>query len=126
MKRYIKNSQSDKQEMKRRTKAVNKSIAYDMLDNLSPAKKAVLARALDRNEALTSTYAFPFGTLKVYKEGWLLECEGTRSGFSVWCFDNDGELIEGRKPADSKLNFLYKDSINFNDVGEDYWYSLTK
>ena len=126
MKRYIRSAinRADKQQMKKKTKAVNKQIAIDMLENLSPEKKVVLEKTLDRNEALTSTYALPFGNLRIYKEGWYLTCEGTRCQFSVWYFDNDGELVEGRKPAESKLNFLYEESLAFNDLSEDDWHGF--
>ena len=112
-------------EAAKKTKQVNKELAIDMLKSLSDSKRAALSKALDRTSALTSTYAFPFGTLRIYKEGWYLTCEGTRSDFSVWFADNDGELVEGRKPSESKLSFLYEESLTFNDLGEDFWHSVS-
>lgn len=127
MKRMIRaTSGSDKRKMKQKTKQVNKEIAIDILQSLTPQQKVQLEKALDRNEALTSTFGLPFGTLRVYKEGWYLTCEGTRSQFSAWCSDNDGTLVPGRKPNERTLSFLYEDSLTFNDLSEDDWYDFVR
>lgn len=136
MKRYIRSSAvasyakiekkpltPEQKEMKRRGSKNNQELAYDMLEQLSPEKKIQLDKFLSRNEALTSTYGCSFGNLRVYKEGFYLTLEGTRSQFSVWYTDNDGELVEGRKPVESKLNFLYEDDLRFNGID---WYQLVE
>lgn len=136
MKRYIRSSAvapyaniekkpltPEQKEMKRKGSKNNQELAYDMLEQLSPEKKIQLDKFLSRNEALTSTYGCSFGNLRVYKEGFYLTLEGTRSQFSVWYTDNDGELIEGRKPVESKLKFLYKDDLRFNGID---WYQLVE
>lgn len=126
MKRYIKSSDEDKREMRSRTRRVNQEIAIDILRNLSPSKKKQLDNMLSRNAALTSSYSCSFGTLRIYKEGFYLTLEATRSQFSIWVYDNDGELIEGRKPNESKLSFLYSQDLIFNYMGEGDWYKLTR
>jgi len=127
MKRMIRaTSNSDKRKMKQKTRQVNKEIAIDILQSLTPNQKVQLEKVLDRNEALTSTFGLPFGTLRVYKEGWYLTCEGTRCQFSAWCSDNDGTLVPGRKPNERTLNFLYEDSLTFNSLGEDDWHDFVR
>ena len=106
------------EERRRISRAVNKAnkeIAIEMLESLDNSRLVMLDKALSRNEALTSTYGFPFGSMKVYKEGWYLTLEGTRSGFSIWAYDEDGTPVPARKPNDSQLNLLYEDSLTFND-----------
>lgn len=90
-------------------KQINKEIAREMLDRLSDQKKKVLDAALRRNAILTSDYGLENATLNVYKEGFYLVLEGCRSRFAVWYADNDGELIEGRKPQENKLHKLYSE-----------------
>ena len=135
MKRWIKSASApymgiekkqltpEQREMKKQTAKNNRELAYDMLENLSDAKKEQLDKFLSRNEALTSTYGCSFGNLRIYKEGFYLILDGTRSQFSVWYYDNDGELVEGRKPIESKLNFLYEEDLRFNGVD---WESMVK
>lgn len=135
MKRYVRSASvpyigiekklptAEQREMKKRTAKTNQELAYDMLENLSDAKKAQLDKFLSRNEALTSTYGCSFGNLRIYHEGWYLTLEGTRSQFSVWYYDNDGELVEGRKPSENKLNFIYEQDLRFNGVD---WEQLVK
>lgn len=128
MKRYVK-SDLDPQylrESRRRVARVNYSIAMDILENLSDAKKVQLDNMLSRNAALTSSYSCSSGDLRIYKEGFYLTLEATRSSFSVWVYDDDGELIEGRKPSESKLHFLYNQDLTFNQMGETDWYNLTE
>lgn len=129
MKRYIRSSKEapymgipkkplspEQKEMRKSGQKNNRELAYDMLEQLSDAKKAQLDKFLSRNEALTSTYGCSFGNLRIYKEGWYLTLDGTRSQFSVWYYDNDGELVEGRKPNESTLHFLYEEDLRFNGV----------
>ena len=108
------------------TRRVNYQLALDILNNLSESKKVQLDKMLSRNAALTSSYCCSFGTLRVYKEGFYLTLEATRSQFSVWVYDEDGELVEGRKPNESKLNFLYEQSLNFNQLGESDWAAFVR
>lgn len=105
---------------------VNKEIAIEMLSNLSPEKRASLDKALSRIESLTSSYVFPSGKLDVYKEGFYLTLTGTRTDWSVWFWDNDGELVEDRKPYPNKINFLYSSLIQFNLLGEDDWHDFAE
>ena len=139
MKRYVKSAAiapymnipkklptPEQKEMRRKTTKTNQALAWDMLENLSDAKKVQLDKFLSRNEALTSTYGCAFGDLRIYKEGWYLTLDGTRSQFSVWYFDNDGDLVEGRKPNENKLSFLYEQDLNFNGLGEDDWRNFTE
>ena len=128
MKRYIRSSvnkplSAEQKEMRKASERNNQELAYDMLNQLSESKKIQLDKFLSRNEALTSTYGCSFGNLRVYKEGWYLTLDGTRSAFSVWYTDVDGELVEGRKPNESKLHFLYEQDLRFNGVD---WYEMVK
>lgn len=123
----VEGAQDDqKRSARRAANRVNYEIAIDMLNNLSESKKVQLDKMLSRNEALTSSYSCSFGTLRVYKEGWYLTLQATRSQFSVWMYDNDGEFVEGRKPIESKLDFLYEQSLIFNHLGESDWASFVK
>lgn len=126
MKRYIKSSEEDARNSKRIARKVNYDIAIDMLNSLSDSKKVQLDNMLSRNAALTSSYCCSFGTLRVYKQGWYLTLEATRSQFSVWMYDNDGEFVEGRKPIESKLDFLYEQSLIFNNLSEHDWAQFVK
>ena len=81
---------------------------------LPEEKKEVLRRALWRNCHFTSAYTLEFGTLTVYKEGWYIELRGVQTGYKVFVMDNDRFDPTGtvpyrviRKPADSKLSYLY-------------------
>ena len=86
-----------------------------ILDSMPDDKKKVLVNACGRNNILTSAFVLEFGKLTTYKEGWYVELKGTRSGFKVWAFDNDGELVFGRKPNDSKLHKLWSEDLHFSE-----------
>lgn len=96
-------------------KRFQENFAGSILEEMPDGKKAVLEKALKRNFYLTSAWIMEFGKIRVYKEGWYLQLFGTRSSFSVWAFDNDGEFIYGRKPHESKLHFLYEASLHFSE-----------
>ena len=96
-------------------KSYNKELVFDMLANMPEQKKNVLHNALQRNYSLTSVWTLSFCKLTVYKEGFLVKLEGTRSQFSVYAKDNDGELEFMRKPAESKLNVLYAESTQLDE-----------
>lgn len=101
-------------------KSYNREIVNDILKNMTQEKKAVLTKALERNFILTSSYVLSSCTLTVYKEGWLVKLEGTRSNFSVFAIwdDFNGEFITIRKPNESKLNKLYDEWQTMNE--DDY------
>lgn len=93
---------------------INYELAMDMLNNMPEAKKQVLKKALERNYILTSSYIMESGTMVVYKEGFLLKLYGTRCSFSVFAFDNDGELVFARKPVENKLHKIYDELLRFS------------
>lgn len=80
-----------------------------MLKEMPEQKKNVLRNALIRNSILTSARTLENCTLTIYKEGYLIELEGTRCSFSVYAKDDDGELVFMRKPNKSKLHKLYEE-----------------
>lgn len=83
-------------------------MTVDMIfDAMPEQKKEVFRNACYRNLLMTSTYMLGFSSLNVYKEGYYLTMEGTRSSFSVFMEDNDGELVLKRKPKDEKLHYLW-------------------
>lgn len=89
----------------------NKEIALEMLSNIPKSKKITLKKAVMRNWNFTSTYALPYGTMTVYKEGFYLQLEGTKCQFSVYAADDDGTLVVlKKKPAEKFLSRLYRDS----------------
>ena len=94
---------------------INYEIAKEMLQKMPEEKKVALEKALDRNYILTSSRVLSFGEMTVYKEGWLLELEGTRCKFSVFAKDNDGEFEFIRKPVEKKLHKLYTENLRFNE-----------
>lgn len=101
--------------------AINKIIALEILHKLPENKLNVLRKALVRNYILTSSYDLEHGTLTIYKEGYYLEINGTRVKFSVFAYDNDGELIIAeRKPHNSKLSKLYDDYMHFDESDFDF------
>lgn len=100
---------------------INKELTMDILRQMPDSKKAVLGRALYRNQILTSAYVLSSCTLTVYKEGWLVQLEGTRASFSVFAKDNDGEFEFIRKPREEKLHKLYSD---WENMSESDFYSL--
>lgn len=87
---------------------INIEIAQDIMAMLPEEKKQTLARALFRNEMLTSTWVLEHCTIVIYREGWLLDFSGTRSGFKVFAKDNDGDMEIIRKPIESKLHEIYR------------------
>ncbi len=103
----------------RATHRVNEELVNQMLDVMPESKKAVLRKALERNCILTSCRIMEHGELTVYKEGFYLQLFGTRCSFSVYCKDDDGELVPMRKPVESKLHKLYTDGIHFNECDFD-------
>ena len=93
----------------------NREIVALILQEMPEAKKAVLVKALNRNEVLTSARVLSGCTLTIYKEGWLVKLDGTRCSFSVFAKDNDGEFEFIRKPNESKLHKLYDDHEIMNE-----------
>ncbi len=78
-----------------------------MFQNMPEEKKRSFCNASYRNTYLTSEYTLRDARLTVYKEGWYIEMEGCRSRFAAWAWDNDGELVWGRKPREDKLHYLW-------------------
>ena len=101
-------------------KEINRQIARQMLKGISNDKRCVLMNACNRNAILTSFYGLENATLAVYKEGFYLRLYGVRTEFKLWCFDNDGELIEGRKPKAKKLSPLYVDFGKTDEICDLY------
>lgn len=97
------------------TQKYNHELAIEIIKTLSETKKETLKKALKRNFILTSSYVLSNGKITVYKEGFYLELNGTRSNFSVYANDNDGELEITRKPSENKLHKLYEQFISFNE-----------
>lgn len=95
---------------------VNKEIALQMLDEMPENKKEQLRKTLSRNFYLTSVRNMEHGTFYVYKEGFYLRLEGCRCSFSIWAYDNDGELeFASRKPRENKLSKIYDEHLSFNE-----------
>lgn len=100
---------------------INKEIVLDMLKKLPDKKLSALQNALERNQWLTSVKNLESCELIVYKEGFYLTLNGTRCSFSVFAYDNDGELsIQDKKPHDSKLHVLYRDYFHMNENDFDF------
>ena len=93
----------------------NEGLSKEMLTSLSDRKRETLEKALTRNLYLTSCYILENGELTIYKEGFYLQLYGTRASFTVWFTDNDGDLIEGRKPNENKLHKLYSDFVKCDE-----------
>lgn len=92
---------------------VNKELAFDIINGYLPFEKRVtLSNALVRNLLLTSSRVLSKCEYTVYKEGWYFQFHGTRSGFSIYAKDNDGEFEVIRKPKDSELHKLYDGNFN--------------
>lgn len=90
------------------TRAWNKEFAKELINGMPIKKKTVLANALYRNMYLTSFYGMNRQSVRVYKEGWYIEFEGTRSSFAAWVKDDDGTFVYGmKKPSEDKLSYLY-------------------
>lgn len=90
-----------------------RKIAFEGIEGMSDKKKQTLRNALRHNNSITSAEVLENCDVTVYKEGYYFEFEGIRSSFSVYFKDNDGELVEMRKPHESKLNIIYKARIKF-------------
>ena len=86
---------------------VNQELVKQMLHDMPESKKATLRKALERNLILTSSYVLSGCTLTIYKEGFLVQLDGTRCSFSVYAKDDDGDLVFMRKPNESTLHKLY-------------------
>ena len=71
-------------------------------------RREKLEKQLARNGVLTSTYSLENCNIEVYKEGFYIQFEGTRCGYSVYAKDNDGTLELMRKPRKEKLHLLYE------------------
>lgn len=97
---------------------INREIVAEIIAKMPETKRQTLSKALDRNEILTSSRVLSGCTLTIYKEGFLVELEGTRCGFTVYANDNDGELEITRKPNENKLHKLYSEWQNMNE--DDY------
>lgn len=89
-------------------KNYQKEMIRDILVGMPEAKMEALKNACSRNSYLTSYFGLEHGMFYVYKEGFRVELLGTRSSFSVYVKDNDGDLEYTRKPAESKLHPLYE------------------
>ena len=113
--------EDNRQVAKRFAENICYEMAYRMLDEMPECKAEVLCKALDRNLILTSCSVLSSGYLYTYKEGWLLKLEGTRCSFSVFAYDNDGELLFSRKPKESSLHLLYSKWLTFNECDYDRW-----
>ena len=84
------------------------NMTVEMIFEAMPeSKKEVFRNACARNDILTTTYGLMFSTLTVYKEGFYIEMNGTRSRFAAFARDYDGELVIERKPKADKLNELW-------------------
>lgn len=95
----------------------NKEIVRSILANLPENKRASLEAACRRNALLTSYFGLDSLTLTVYKEGFLIELEGTRSKFSVFALDDDGDVvILNRKPNESSLHKIYQQWTHADSV----------
>jgi len=79
-----------------------------MFDVLPDSKKKVFENACYRNYLLTSWTGLGFSRLHIYKEGFYLEMDGTRSRFTVFTKDNDGELEVMKKPNEDKLHKIWE------------------
>lgn len=93
-----------------------KQIALDILKAMPIERKTVLRKALERNCDLTSSYILEDAYMEIYIEGFYLKLEGTRSSFSVYAEDNDGEyIIKRRKPNANKLNLLWNTDFKMSE-----------
>nr|DAG75260.1 MAG TPA: hypothetical protein [Caudoviricetes sp.] len=73
-------------------------------------------KALERNNSLTSTYSLSNCDMTIYKEGWFIKLTGTRCSFTLFAYDNDGEIeLANRKPVESKLNKIYDTWFKMNE-----------
>lgn len=92
------------------------SIVRMMFDAMGEKKRTQYEKACSRNAYLTSHYGMSWYTLSTYKEGWYFECGGCRTQYCAWAFDNDGEMVIGRKPNKDKLNFIWAHTFIDNPI----------
>ena len=90
---------------------INKQIALEILENLSSEKRNQLEKAKQRNFLFTSNDMLTDAVMHIYKEGFYLVLLGAKTKFSVYVADNDGKLIETRKPHANKLHLIYMDTF---------------
>jgi hypothetical protein len=102
---------SEKMERSDTKQEIMQEIMQMIVDAMSEEKKEAFRNACARNAYFTSHYGMSRYTMSVYKQGYYFTCEGTRSGFSIWAWDRDGEIVIGRKPKKEKLDFLWGDSF---------------
>lgn len=99
-----------------RKEKIYKDIVRMMFDAMGEKKRTQYRNACERNAHFTSHYGMSKYYLTTYKEGWYFECLGTRTEYQAWAFDNDGEMIIGRKPNKDKLHFIYTYSFADNPI----------
>lgn len=87
--------------------AICREIVEMMFEAMTEEKRNAYKKACARNCYLTSHYGMSHYALHVYKEGWHFVCDGCRTHFSAWAFDNDGTVVIGRKPIESKLHYIW-------------------
>lgn len=90
------------------------AIVQQIVDAMNEKKIDTFCNACNRNGYLTSHFGMSWYYLSTYKEGWYFHCVGTRSNFSVWAWDRDGELEIGRKPKEDELHFIW--AFTFDDM----------
>lgn len=93
-----------------------KNIVRMMFDAMDEKKRTQYEKACSRVAYLTSHYGMSLYRLEIYKEGWYFYCEGCRTQYRAWAFDNDSEMIIGRKPNENKLHFLWSHSFQDNPI----------
>ena len=99
-----------------RHNAVATNIVRMMFDAMDEKKRTQYDEACSRVLYLTSHYGMSRYTLSTYIEGWYFKCEGCRTQYTAWAFDNDGEMIIGRKPNESKLHFIWSHTFYNNPI----------
>ena len=93
-----------------------RNIVRMMFDAMDEKKRTQYDEACSRVLYLTSHYGMSLYTLLIYKEGWYFTCEGCRTQYTAWAFDNDGEMIIGRKPNENKLHFIWSHTFYNNPI----------
>jgi len=96
--------------------AICREIVEMMFDAMTEEKRTAYKNACARNCYLTSHYGMSSYNLTTYKEGWHFVCDGCRTHYSAWAYDNDGELIIGRKPNEEKLNMIWSHTFSDNPI----------
>lgn len=94
----------------------NKEIVKEILNKLPENKLESLRNACQRNAHLTSYYGLEHLHITIYIEGWYIKLDGTRSNWSVWATDNDGEPVIERKPNENRLNVIYTEWDHTDNV----------